>query len=87
MFGYQKRGIWYDIYTATPIITRRDELEEVIARSAGSRVWLITSGELDQQLSRLFPPDLLDFLSAASAKLVLVGRDHATRVYRFETAG
>lgn len=76
---------WYDIYTKTPVITRTHEVEEIIAHSNGSRVWLITSGELEQHFASLFPADLIEFLSASGPNVVSVGQDKLTKVYFFET--
>lgn len=85
-FAFRQGDSWYDIYTRTVVITRRDELEPLInsrIRRSG-RVWLITSGELAYQMPSMFSPDVIEFLSALEPHIVFVGRDGQTRVYRFE---
>lgn len=75
-FGYQKDSRWYDIYTASPIVTTEAELEEILGRHADQRVWLVTSAEASPSFSIPLP-------TGRSSEEVFVGRDGRTKVYRF----
>jgi hypothetical protein len=82
-YSHRDGPAWYDIYTRTRVVTGREELENLLNHGSAHRVWLITSGELAPHLETLFSPGVLDILSRSDSKVVFVGRDHATRVYRF----
>jgi hypothetical protein len=75
-FGYLKDGRWYDIYTASPIVTTDAELEDLLDRHVDQRVWLITSAEASPSFSAL--PR-----TTRSPEELFVGRDGQTRVYLF----
>lgn len=81
-FSYPQGTDWYDIYTKTPVITQRAELEQIVDKSRGSvrTVWLITSGESSHRLSA----DVVEFIRAHDSNVVYVGRDNKTSVYRFD---
>jgi hypothetical protein len=77
-FGYLKEGRWYDIYTESPILTMEEELEGLLNRYAGRRVWLITSAESS-------PPFTVPPRTTRLAQERFVGRDGQTRVYLFDS--
>ncbi len=76
-FGYLKEGRWYDIYTASPVLTTEEELEGLLNRYAGRRVWLITSAESS-------PPFSMPITTTRLSEERFIGRDGQTRVFVFD---
>lgn len=81
-FAFREGNDWYGIYTKARVLTRRSEVEKILHQSHGEigTLWLITSAESLHRLS----PDVRDFLKAEKSKIVFIGRDNETAVYRFD---
>lgn len=81
-YSRARGGTYYDIYTNTPALTSREELESVLRQSRSGRVWVITSAELTGEQARFVPEGVQDFLKG-DGRQVFEARDKATRVYLF----
>jgi 4-amino-4-deoxy-L-arabinose transferase-like glycosyltransferase len=80
---YLNEGELHDIYVGTPLITSLEELKRVLKQNSNRRIWLVASSRMlssTQALNR----DIKDFIKSQSEKVVYVGQDEATKVYRMD---
>ena len=82
-FVYRHNGRLEDFYTNAPLITSASELERLIARRDRGAIYIIGSGE-QQQDGRAYArgPSLERFLSSPRLHVVYVGRDGLTKVWK-----
>lgn len=82
-FVYRRDGRYEDFYTDTPVITSASELERLIARRDRGAIYIIGSGE-QQQDGRAYArgPSLARFLASPRLDVVYVGRDGLTKVWK-----
>jgi hypothetical protein len=83
-FAYRHDGRYEDFYTNAPIITSARELERLIARPDRGAIYIIGSGE-QQQDGRAYArgPSLERFMTHSRLlHLVYVGRDGLTKVWK-----
>jgi 4-amino-4-deoxy-L-arabinose transferase-like glycosyltransferase len=71
-----------DRYVGTPLIMSVDELSEVLA-APQRRKWLIASDEMLRN-TRAVTDDIKAFIFEQHERIVYVGRDGTTKVYRFD---
>lgn len=83
-FVYRHDGRYEDIYTNDPIITSASELERLIAKPGRGAIYIIGSGE-QQEDGRAYArgPSLERFMTSSPLlHLVYVGRDGLTKVWK-----
>jgi len=83
-FAYWHDGRYEDLYTDSPIITTASELESLIARHGRGAIYIIGSGE-QQQDGRAYArgASLERFMtSSRSLQVVYAGRDGLTKVWK-----
>jgi hypothetical protein len=76
-----KAGV-VDFYTGTPVITSGEELQEVLQRDQGQRIFIIGSGENQaDQRRRMRGDEIFDMVESDRFTVVYKGRDGLTKVW------
>lgn len=75
-----------DFYTHTPVITSAAELADVLQREQGRRIFVIGSGENQNDKRRDMRGDMSGMLQTERFEVVYTGRDHLTQVWRVADA-
>ncbi|HEU4617074.1 MAG TPA: glycosyltransferase family 39 protein [Gammaproteobacteria bacterium] len=78
---YPSEGSLRDLYVSTPLIRSASELEQALAAPGGTK-WLIASDAMLAE-TRVIDDDVKGLIRSAAARVVYVGRDGDTKVYRF----
>jgi uncharacterized membrane protein len=82
-YSHIKNGIYHDIYTNAKLIQNYEELQTVIKKESPNRVWLVTSGEVEELRDHYLPKEIYSFLKEMENHIVFRGGDNYTAVYLF----
>jgi hypothetical protein len=77
-------GQWTDIYTDTPLIGSGRQLERLVARRDRGAIYVIGSGESQQDAELMQGRGIARVLDSSAFHLIYVGRDHLTEVWKVE---
>jgi hypothetical protein len=77
-------GRWTDIYTDTPLIGSGRQLERLVARRNRGAIYVIGSGESQQDAELMRGRGIARVLDSSAFHLIYVGRDHLTEVWKVD---
>jgi hypothetical protein len=81
-------GRWIDFYTNTPLIGSPEDLERVIDQPGRGAIYIIGSGENQEDgRRRARGPGLADMLESSRFEVVYRGRDNLTTVLKMPAPG